>query len=638
MKFKKKCINALVNSIIYILFFISLYFYLLSLKGCYQSFGICAHHTKLREYFKLGFFLFLSCILFGVLTCIFIIFRLKIRKYFFFLFIFFLIFYSNQGTDFANHGTYNSIIFILFLPFLTIFIYVIYVTICYLYNLYIKKFLISILFFIYIFFSIRALTNCRKFYDGIGRIKLINDKKLNSCYIKKPFICGFDLLSGLFDVNYFRKNGCMGYNSDKKEFLKYLNKNMSKYNFFAYPRTNQWNPKFSYYNLANLIEKNIFPVTKNNYRDKEVFLKFKNDKGTIKINLKKNKTLIKEKRKLVIQNPVQFENIYLIYLDAMSRLNFIRSLKKTTKIIEKIIYGKKRREEKDLKYNAFQFFKYHNFNLYTEGNIFPIFYGNKRLLHKGISLVKFLNEKGFITASAHNSCNRDIFDWHDLNKDIELSNYDHENVAMFCDTNFEDKKNKWSITKGKSSIFRKCLYNRDSFDYNFEYILQFLKEYKEERKYFRIGFGDGHESTTEVIKYIDESLSNFIEKLLDNYFTNKTAIIIMSDHGAHIPGPHDILFYEEKKMEKYLGLLLFILPNDGNYKLKNIIFNQQQMITPYDIYDTLLDLINVDKNVYKNLDKNKGQSLFKKINGKERNCENYTGEITDDVCFCQKYI
>ena len=91
-------------------------------------------------------------------------------------------------------------------------------------------------------------------------------------------------------------------------------------------------------------------------------------------------------------------------------------------------------------------------------------------------------------------------------------------------------------------------------------------------------------------------------------------------------------------MEKYLGLLLFILPNDGNYKLKNIIFNQQQMITPYDIYDTLLDLINVDKNVYKNLDKNKGQSLFKKINGKERNCENYTGEITDDVCFCQKYI
>lgn len=140
-----------------------------------------------------------------------------------------------------------------------------------------------------------------------------------------------------------------------------------------------------------------------------------------------------------------------------------------------------------------------------------------------------------------------------------------------------------------------------------------------------------------LIKYIDESLSNFIEKLLYNYFTNKTAIIIMSDHGVHIPGPHDILFYEEKKEEKYLGLLLLILPIDGNYNLKNIIFNQQQMITPYDIHDTLLDMINVDKYAYKNLDKNKGQSLFKKINGKKRNCQKYLGEITVDVCFCQKY-
>ena len=39
---------------------------------------------------------------------------------------------------------------------------------------------------------------------------------------------------------------------------------------------------------------------------------------------------------------------------------------------------------------------------------------------------------------------------------------------------------------------------------------------------------------------------------------DKTAIIILSDHGAHMPGPHDILFYQEKTIEKYLGLFLFI--------------------------------------------------------------------------------
>ena len=188
------------------------------------------------------------------------------------------------------------------------------------------------------------------------------------------------------------------------------------------------------------------------------------------------------------------------------------------------------------------------------------------------------------------------------------------------------------------SIFRKCLYGRDSFEYNFEYILQFLEAYKKERKYFRVTFEDGHELTQEVIKYIDDSLSKFIQKLLNDYFTDKTALFILSDHGAHIPGPHDILVYEEKITEQYLGLLLLILPNKNNYNLENIAFNQQKMITPYDIHDTLLDMINVNKYDYKNMVQNRGQSLFMKINGKERNCQKYNGEITNDFCFCQKYI
>ena len=44
---------------------------------------------------------------------------------------------------------------------------------------------------------------------------------------------------------------------------------------------------------------------------------------------------------------------------------------------------------------------------------------------------------------------------------------------MFCDTNYENKKDKWSIFGGKSSILRRCFYGRDSFDYNFEYIYNF---------------------------------------------------------------------------------------------------------------------------------------------------------------------
>ena len=48
--------------------------------------------------------------------------------------------------------------------------------------------------------------------------------------------------------------------------------------------------------------------------------------------LKKNETLIKHKRKLAEKFPVKFNNIYLIYIDAISRRHFIRKLKKTTKL------------------------------------------------------------------------------------------------------------------------------------------------------------------------------------------------------------------------------------------------------------------------------------------------------------------
>ena len=316
----------------------------------------------------------------------------------------------------------------------------------------------------------------------------------------------------------------------------------------------------------------------------------------------------------------------------------IRKLKKSSKIIEEMLYTNQRKQNIFTKFNSFQFFKYHNFNNHTEGNLFPLFYGNKRNTNRGISIVKFFNERGFITAAAHNSCNKEIFDWPKKNKDVIFSSFDHENVGMFCDPNFEDKRDKWSIISGKSSIFRKCLYGKDSFEYNFEYILQFLENYKDEKKFFRISIADGHEGTTEVIKFIDQSFSEFLLKILEKYSDNKTAIIIFSDHGSHMPGPHDILFYEEKMYEKYLGLLFLIIPNIDIYNSSNILFNQQQFVTVYDIHDTLLDMIDVNKFEYKNLEVYKGQSLFIKINGTQRNCQNYPEEITDNFCFCQNFV
>ena len=582
-----------INLVVRILFYSSVLIYLVSLRGCSYSFQECTTSKKINEYFNLGFLLILSCIIFALSLFIQIISSSKTNNYLIFFAVYSTIFLFTQGTDFAHHGTYNSIIFIIFFP-LFLFIYsLFYLYIKFFYNLEFKKLLISNLFFVYIIFIFYANTKCKNFYLGIGGNKLINDKKSNNCFIKKPKICGYELLSGLFDISYFWRKECKGFNERKEIFLKYLDPTFKNFDDFSFPRTEYWDPNISYSELAKIVEKNIYIEKLNNSEDNEIFVSFKNNIGKIKIKLKKNKTLIKLKRKLSKQFPVKFRNIYIIYFDALSRNHFIRKLKKSSKLIEELLYTNIKKKQKYKKFNSFQFFKYHNFNGYTIGNIFPLFYGNEKDSHKGISLVKLLNEKGFITGATHNSCNKEIYDWNYVDKNITLSHYDHENVAMFCDPNFEDKNDKWSIVKGKNSMLRKCFYGKDSFNYNLEYILQFLEAYKNERKYARISLGDGHESTTEVIKYIDNSLFLFIQKILNKYFDDQTAIIILSDHGAHIPGPHDILFYGEMIIEQYLGLLILILPNSDDFNAENILYNQQKMITTYDIHDTILDMINI---------------------------------------------
>ena len=65
-------------------------------------------------------------------------------------------------------------------------------------------------------------------------------------------------------------------------------------------------------------------------------------------------------------------------------------------------------------------------------------------------MTKFFKDKGFITASTFNSCNREIFDLDKNYKNFTFTGWDHENFAMFCDIIFIDKKEIWSINKGKN--------------------------------------------------------------------------------------------------------------------------------------------------------------------------------------------
>jgi hypothetical protein len=414
-------------------------------------------------------------------------------------------------------------------------------------------------------------------------------------------------------------------------------------NHFYYPRVEYTNPQITYTEkLFRYVYDHIGGVKENpaEAEKAEVFLDFENDKGKITINLKKNETLIKERQALAEKNDVKFDNVFVFFIDHISRNHFLKRMKKLSKSFENMLYSKKasnpaygnNENNRYKKFNSYQFIKYENLHGATPFNMFPLFYGVPILDKTGVSVTKYYKEKGFITANTVNSCYRDLY-YIDpsINKPI---NFDHENIPMFCDTNLLDPDMFWAYEQGENSIFRKCLYGKDSHVYMFEYMSQFLEAYKDQRKYMRMCFQDGHEATMQVVKYLDEPLNNFLNLIIDKYSTNKTAIIFLSDHGGKLPGPYYVLFVEEFIHEQELAALFLLLPENNTQYDKNIVLkNEKRFLSDYDVYHTLLDYINVDESEITGFRKKYGQSLLTEIDGMKRDCKT----VGVEGCFCHDF-
>ena len=120
------------------------------------------------------------------------------------------------------------------------------------------------------------------------------------------------------------------------------------------------------------------------------------------------------------------------------------------------------------KYHAFQFFKQHSFKEYTLGNNIPMLYGKPCYYKKVNSITGELKDKGYITANVNGICNKeDFYFYWQLKENMERNfiEFDHENFTLHCDLNIYDNENPHSIGLGESSIFRRCLYGRESVEY-----------------------------------------------------------------------------------------------------------------------------------------------------------------------------
>ena len=497
-----------------------------------------------------------------------------------------------------------------------------------------KIFIINKLFIICIFFLIYNFKFpnfvCDDWSKGLNNTYIDNDEEKYGCKIRIPKYCQYKVFSKYQDFTKLLGVNCSKKANSRKVILKkskspYINKNTKKFGFL---KTNEGMigclEGLDYKTLRQYMTDNLFDVDNNfkNFSEPEIIADFSKDPlGEFTINLKYNDSLSKERKKLENKNNPYSNNILILFVDSISRASSLRQLNKTLQFFEKFISyeGGFNENYPEEKFHSFQFFKYHSFEGRTAGNYPRLFYGNKREAKNIIRMNKYFKENGYITNYCSHLCQKDNAETGHNATESEL--YDHQ--MLLCDPN----------SPRYTKPIRKCMYGKDDVGFLLDYSEQFWRKYQSNRKFSLIIINSAHEETMEVMKYVDNIISNYLYSLYNDNLFKDSSIFLVSDHGVGIQS----LYYafEFYSIENDLPLLYVIINDRKNTSYEKQYFylqkNQQTFITAYDIYNTINHLLYGDKYKYiLNLtDENPtpksplGKSLFEKIDQKLRKSKNY---------------
>ena len=627
---------------IIILSFVSFFFYFISFKGCEGTQSYCLVTLSPSFFYLIGVYIMICSLI--SLYIFYQVLKNKVSKFhliYYLPILIYLLYFVDNGSDLSHHGSYNKMIFyVLFIAFIIIFLII--CLLKYIYDNYRIIFISLTLSFIWIiiYTYIKLTKNCDTWYDGLNGIRLENNKKYDKCKIVHPKKCWINLIDGIFDVSRILNENCNNFRGgEKAELLKYLTPDFNHTHNFGYPITTNytWLDQSHFDRFFNNVMADMIDLDKVNYNKindnlkPEIILKFDpiTEMGKIDIKINKNETLANERNKiynsLLPKDKPKYNNILFLYIDAISRPEFIRAMKNTQKFISKYFNSSEK--------SFYQMMKYQNFIFFTQQNVNPMFFGESMFNSNGTSILKHIKKKGYITGHSNNICTRQLYDIEDnYTENIEYDNFDHENIAMMCDPNFYNPENRFTPYMGPYSIRRRCLYGKDTFEYVIEYGEKFWETYVNEHKFLRLSFQDAHEGTLEVVKYLDIKLAEFLEKFDKKGYLKDTAIFFVSDHGNNMVGFYNIFQSEDYVLEKTLGTWFMLLPKKKGIEEKFLEINQQRMVSPYDIHDTLLDMFG-----YQPKDKaysRKGQTVYKEVNGLERNCDYYSQDIMPIWCRC----
>ncbi|XP_043683469.1 uncharacterized protein LOC122636375 [Vespula pensylvanica] len=274
-------------------------------------------------------------------------------------------------------------------------------------------------------------------------------------------------------------------------------------------------------------------------------------------------------------------SILVIGLDSVSRLNFRRSMPKTVKVLEDL--------------EAAEMLGYTKIADNTYPNLVTVLSGlnptelkklcwqdKKKTFDKCPFIWKSLSSAGYRTIFGEDACHMSIFNY--LKPGFKEQPTDYY-LRPFC---IESENNIGNTNKLNAHL---CIGTRLTFQNLLNYIEKVATTFANDLYFAFTWMASLTHDYLNFAQLGDEGYYKLLDTLSKNYFLNKTALIVMSDHGMRF-GPFRQTF--QGKMEDSLPFAFLALPKWWRERYPeawaNMQKNMRSLTTAFDLHETLKDL------------------------------------------------
>lgn len=434
------------------------------------------------------------------------------------------------------------------------------------------------------FYRVRVVPSCRHLNDSLHPDFTYSDSG-TECKWLQPTVCWHYAIKGLYKPIFWGRSRCDQYATD----LSLHRMRSAPSGIISYPQSNQIDYDYRTYltRFQNEINSKIARSTQEEIDsgDKEVFIDFRRvPEGEVILKLR---DLRKKSPGLnLLPHDKDHLNILHLFVDTVSRQRLFRRFTKTAEILKDYHFTKNK------KIRSYEFFRFHAIVPWTSYNLISSVYGSiDGLSSEKKRIESFAKDRGYVTGFTNNFCQPNEMD-HDYKPGYSTDKRfedrqtpDHEMIQLACDYNNFPKENGlgFFFTPGPYTASRKCFMKKDLSQFSFDYTLDFFRMYREERKFFTLRLIDPHEFTEEVGGFLDDPLSRFLSKMIEEGHLDNTIVYLNSDHGDHI----NFLLSDTPsfRSERFNPFLVVLLPDGLKDGIgKTVELNTQKLLSHEDLF------------------------------------------------------